>query len=143
MNLVYRPVFYHSPLPPQPLTGSLYDLVMDLTRTKDQEFLCETEGVFPNIADCSKYFVCDKEGDKGKEFDCLFPLTGLLFSPSSSSCQYAAKVVCAGDQLEEDSEFEAVEAEYEVEFDCEAEGSFPDQEYCMRYIKCSPQLQVK
>merc|ERR1719481_2048737 len=109
------PLLYHSPLPPQPISSNLYELVVTATRIKkDEEFRCPGEGAFGDKVDCDKYYVCQEEGGKGDEFSCLFPLTGLLFSPADSSCQYAAKVLCAGD-AQEDSEFQAVEADYDVE----------------------------
>ena len=37
---------------------------------------------------------------------------------------------------------EAVEAEFEPDFDCEVAGVFPDPDYCMRYFKCNKRLEV-
>ena len=71
------------------------------------------------------------------DFDCLYPLTGLLFNIATGACEWAAKAVC----FTEDG-IEAVEVEFEPEFDCEEEGNFPDPEYCMRYFRCDKDLEV-
>ena len=71
------------------------------------------------------------------EYDCLYPLTGLLYNVATGSCEWAAKATC----FTEDG-IEAVEAEFEPEFDCEEEGNFPDPEYCMRYFRCDAGLEV-
>ena len=71
------------------------------------------------------------------EYDCLYPLTGLLFNIASGTCEWAAKAACFTEEG-----IEAVEVEFEPEFDCEEEGNFPDPEYCMRYFRCDDKLEV-
>ena len=41
------------------------------------------------------------------------------------------------------SDIEAVEAEFEPDFDCEEPGFNPDPDYCMRYYRCDQNLEVK
>ena len=71
------------------------------------------------------------------EYNCLYPLTGLLFNIASRTCEWAATAACFTEEG-----IEAVEVQFEPEFDCEEEGNFPDPEYCMRYFRCDDKLEV-
>ena len=56
-----------------------------------------------------RYYVCDRNNTvrchtlatpwphpgQAEEYDCLFPLTGLLFNAASGSCEWAAQVTTA------------------------------------------------
>ena len=67
-------------------------------------------------------------------------MTGLLFDAVTRSCVWAAKARCFS---EEEDTFQAVEAEYEPDFECETNGKVPDPDYCMRYFVCSKKLGVR
>ena len=56
------------------------------------------------------------------------------------ACVWAAKAKCF---TEEDSIFQAVEAEYEPDFECKKKGRLPDPDYCMRYFECDKRLGVR
>jgi len=107
-------------------------------QTDETTFTCNTTGAYPHPLDCSKYFLCD-EDEQPKEFECLYDFTGLLFDSVSKSCVWAAKAKCFSDKF---SDIEAVEAEFEPDFDCEEPGFNPDPDYCMRYYRCDQNLEV-
>ena len=75
-----------------------------------------------------------------REYECFYDLTGLLFDAVTRSCVWAAKAKCF---TEEDSLFQAVEAEYEPDFECKRNGRVPDPDYCMRYFECDKRLGVR
>jgi len=109
----------------------------------DSVFTCPDTGVnatYPHPWDCSKYYLCE-ENQQPKEYDCLYDLTGLLFDSVSGTCIWAAKAKCFSINGS-DNGIEAVEAEYDPNFDCEEPGLFTDPEYCMRYFRCDRNLEV-
>jgi len=80
---------------------------------------------------------------KAEEYDCLFPLTGLLFSASTGNCEWASQVHCFGleDELGQDIEA-VVEEEEEIDFLCLWQGDFEDPDFCMRYYHCDKNLRA-
>lgn len=52
---------------------------------------------------------------------------------------WAAQAVC----FSQESDLQAVQAEFEPEFDCPAKGNFPDPEFCMRYFRCDESQEVR
>jgi len=121
---------------------AIHTILHSLVKTSnDTTFTCPEDGVngtYPHQWDCSKYYLCE-ENQKPKEYDCLYDLTGLLFDSVSGTCVWANKAKCFSTI---DDGFEAVEAEYDPDFECEEQGLFTDPEYCMRYFRCDKNLEV-
>lgn len=145
LPLIYpRPVFYHGGVQ-HPEIWSLGPVLEKLLKFSCPEVaeqrLEKGEVAYPHPRDCSKYYVCDVNGT-AEEYDCLFPLTGLLFSASTGSCEWASQVHCFGLDAELGEDIEAVVEEEEIDFSCLWQGDFEDPEFCMRYYHCDKNLRA-
>jgi len=119
-------------------TGAAIQTILSSLGKQNNEtkFTCEEEGSFPHPLLCTKYYLCEEDLEP-REYECFYDLTGLLFDAVTRSCVWAAKAKCF---TEEDSIFQAVEAEYEPDFECKKNGRVPDPDYCMRYFECDKRL---